>query len=171
MVQLQPNGSVMLSGDATSVRTVRAWRWMRWVNISLVVVILAACSSTQGQATSQVERQVEQMRVSGVEFVNLRASPIRGKQGERIAENYEFDIPSINIKDDAAGTIRIFKDADFAESQKRMYAFLGAPGPTTKLDYVTIEGTRALILNHQLPREMAQRYIDAFVKTAPAPST
>lgn len=166
MVQLQPNESHLLSGDATGRTTKRAWRRTRWFGLILSTIVLVACSSTPPQITSLVEQQVEQMRAEGIEVVNLRSAPIKSKRGERIAENYVFDIPSIRLEDEPAGTIRIFKDIKYAESEKRMYGLLGAPGPTTKLDYVTVEGTRQLILNHQLPNDLAQRYINAFVKTA-----
>lgn len=172
MVRMQPDESTVLSGDAIGRATERTWHWVRRFSVGLLIIALVACSSTPAQSTSLVEQQVDQMRTEGVEFVNLRSSPIKSKRGERIAENYVFDIPSITLKDEPAGTIRIFKDPEFAESERRMYALLGVPGPTTKLDYVTVEGTRELVLHHQLPKDLAQRYIDAFVKTAPSsPST
>ncbi|CAA9366654.1 MAG: hypothetical protein AVDCRST_MAG93-8030 [uncultured Chloroflexia bacterium] len=170
MVRLQPNESQLLSGDATGRAIKHAWRRTRRFSLILLLMALVACSSTPPQTTSLVEQQVAQMRAEGIEVVNLRSAPIKSKRGERIAENYVFDIPSIKLKDEPAGTIRIFKDIKYAESEKRMYGLLGAPGPTTKLDYVTVEGTRELILNHQLPNDLAQRYINAFVKTA-TPST
>ena len=166
MVRLQPSESHLLSGDATGRAIKRGWWRMRSFGLMFLIMALVACSSTPPQTISLVEQQVEQMRAEGLEFVNLRSAPILSKRGERIAENYVFDIPSIRLGDGPAGTIRIFKDVEFAESEKRLYGLLGAPGPTTKLDYVTVEGTRELILNHQLPNDLAQRYINAFVKTA-----
>jgi hypothetical protein len=167
MVDGQPNGSGALSRDAKARTTARLWGWARWTSAWLLVVVLAACGAA-AQGASQVEQQVEQMRAEGIQITNLRSTPVLSKRGERYAENYEFDIPSIALADEPAGTIRIYKDPKIAEAQKKMYAMLGAPGPTTKLDYVTVEGVRQLILNHQLPQDLAQRYIDAFVKTAPS---
>lgn len=168
MVRMQPNGGFMPWGDATVRTTRHAWRCAHWLSACFLVVILMACASPAAQPTSQVEQQAAQMRDEGIQISNLRSAPILSKRGERIAENYEFDIPSIALDDEPAGTLRIFKDADYAESEKRMYTLLGAPGPTTKLDYVTVEGTRQLILHHQLPKDLAQRYIDAFLKTIPS---
>ena len=48
------------------------------------------------------------------------------------------------------------------EVERHLYRLLGKPGPQTKLDYVTVVGTRGLILDHHLPEDVAKRYIDAF---------
>ncbi len=171
MVGRQPSESLVLSGDAARERTKRHARLVRFFSMVCTLMVLMACGSTTPLASaSVVEKQVGQMRSEGLEFVNFKSSPIQGPRGERIAENYVFDVPNIAL-DEPAGTIRVFKDPEYAESERRMYALLGVPGPTTKLDYVTVEGTHELILHHQLPRELAQRYIDAFVKTAPAKSS
>jgi hypothetical protein len=126
--------------------------------------LIAACSSTTQPvaATTEAGRIAQSMEERGVDLANPR--PVTGGQtSERVVETYGFDIPGIRIGEDKpAGTIRIYRGEKEAEAERRLYAMLGKPGPETKLDYVTVEGTRGLILDHRLPNDVAQRYIDAF---------
>ena len=125
--------------------------------------LLAACASTAPVAETEAARIAQAMERQGADLTNLRAVPLKGRSSERVVENCGFDIPGILIDgDDPAGTIRIYKGEQEAESERRLYGLLGKPGPETKLDYVTVTGTRGLILHHQLPQGVAQRYIDAF---------
>ena len=128
-----------------------------------VLGLLAACASTAPVAETKAARIAQAMERQGAELSNLRAVPLGGSRSERVIENRGFDIPGISIDDDEpAGTIRIYKGEQEAESERRLFGLLGRPGPETKLDYVTVTGTRGLILHYQLPQGVAQRYIDAF---------
>ena len=133
-----------------------------WKSILLVVMlVLAGCASTT-RTLSTGEQIAQAMQENGAEVVNVRPVPLRGRQAEKVSENLGFDIPGISIKDKPAGTIRIYhqeKDAKFSGELAKM---LGKPGPTTKLDYVTVQGTRELVLDHHLPEDLAERYISAF---------
>ena len=127
------------------------------------VVLLTACASTVAAPRTETERIAQHIRSNGGSFSNLRAVALRGRQADRVVENYGFDIPGITIEQNKpAGTIRIYKGEREAEAERRLYGLLGKPGPETKLDYVTVTGTRGLILDHSLPEDVAQRYIDAF---------
>ena len=124
---------------------------------------VTGCASTVQTPRTAAERIAQAMRDRGVDLANLRAIPVRRGEAERIVENIGFDIPGISIENgEPAGTIRIYKGEREAEADRRIYGLLGVPGPETKLDYVTVTGERGLILDHRLPRELAQRYIAAF---------
>jgi hypothetical protein len=128
-----------------------------------VVSPLVACAATAPVAETEAARIAQAMERQGAELTNLRAVPLRGRESERIVENRGFDIPGISIEGEKpAGTIRIYKGQSEAESERRLYGLLGKPGPETGLDYVTVVGTRGLLLHHQLPQGVAQRYINAF---------
>jgi hypothetical protein len=130
---------------------------------ALVLVLLTACASTAAAPRTEAERIAQHIRSQGADISNLRAVVLRGREGERVVENYGFDIPGITIENDKpAGTIRIYKGKQEAEAERHLYRLLGKPGPQTKLDYVTVVGTRGLILDHHLPEDVAKRYIDAF---------
>lgn len=127
----------------------------------LLALAFTGCTSTTAPA-SEVGRIAEGMRSHGLEIVNLRPIAPPPQRTKQIVDNQGFDIPGIEIKGKPAGTIRIFQAEKSAESDRRLYGLLGAPGPVTKLDYVNVSGKRELILNHSLPNDVAQRYISAF---------
>lgn len=127
------------------------------------LVLLAACASTTAAPQTQSERIAQYISSKGAELSHIRPVSVPAGQGARIVENYGFDIPGITIGDGKpAGTIRIYKGEREAEAERRLYGLLGKPGPESRLDYVTVSGTRGLILDHRLPQDVAQRYIDAF---------
>ena len=131
-----------------------------------LLALLAGCATPGGSPAApqtEVDRIAQAMRDKGLDLANLRTIPVRGNRGRVIAENKGFDIPGIRLQDEPAGTIRIFKGEREAEAEGRLFKLLGAPGPQTKLDYVTVEGKRELILDSSLPNELAQRYISAFL--------
>jgi hypothetical protein len=137
--------------------------FLRGLFCSVLVLLLAACASTTAAPQSQSERIARHIESQGVDLSNVRQVALPTGQRTRIVENYGFDIPGITLGEgEPAGTIRIYKGEREAESERRLYALLGKPGPETKLDYVTVTGTRGLILDHRLPQDVAQRYIDAF---------
>ncbi len=102
------------------------------------------------------------MRRRGVQMSNLRSVPVSQNRADAIIENRGFDIPGIDTEGRPAGTIRIYRDERTAEADQHVFKLLGDPGPATKLDYLTIEGRTGLLLDHRLPAEVAERYIDAF---------
>jgi hypothetical protein len=151
--------------------------WQRWpacVSLSILpvlrrllvgaaVVLLTACASTTAAPQTEAERIAQHIESKGAEVSNIRPVSFPAGQSERLVENYGFDIPGITLDEGKpAGTIRIYKGEQEAESDRRLYGLLGKPGPETRLDYVTVSGTRGLILDHRLPQDIAQRYIDAF---------
>lgn len=128
-----------------------------------LLVLLSACASTAAAPQTQSERIAQYISSKGAELTNVRPVSVPTGQSARIVENYGFDIPGITIADGKpAGTIRIYKGEREAEAERRLYGLLGKPGPESRLDYVTVTGTRGLILDHRLPQDVAQRYIDAF---------
>ncbi len=129
--------------------------------VSAIVALLAGCASTAPVET-EAQRIAEEMRAQGLQLANLRAVPPPSSRAKAILENQGFDIPGINLQNEAAGTIRVYRDENAAKSDKQVFAMLGKPGPQSKLDYVTIEGTHGLFLDHRLPPEVADRYIKAF---------
>ena len=131
--------------------------------LGLLLGLLSGCASTTAPQT-EAERIARAMRERGVELANLRPVKAVGRRVP-IVENQGFDIPGITLKDQPAGTIRIYKDERHAEADRKVYGLLGQPGPQTKLDYVTVVGKRELILNHRLPNDLAERYIDAFTSS------
>lgn len=127
------------------------------------MLLLSACASTAAVPQTQSERIAQHIKSQGADVTNVRSVALRTGERERIIETYGFDIPGITIEDGKpAGTIRIYKGEREAEAERRLYGLLGKPGPESKLDYVTVSGTRGLILDHRLPQDVAQRYIDAF---------
>lgn len=129
-----------------------------------LLILLASCASTTAPPT-EAGRIAEAMRDQGVELANVRAVAVPPQRTRSIVEDKGFDIPGIDTDDKPAGTIRIFKGTKEADADRRLYSMLGEPGPQTKLDYVTVSGTRGLILDHRLPKEVADRYIDAFTNS------
>jgi hypothetical protein len=128
-----------------------------------LLVLLSACASTAAAPKTQSERIAQYLSSKGAELTNVRPVSLPSSRSKNIVENYGFDIPGITIGDGKpAGTIRIYKGEREADAERRVYGLLGKPGPETKLDYVTVSGTRGLILDHRLPQDVAQRYIDAF---------
>ena len=128
--------------------------------LALLLGVLAGCASTTPTRT-EAESIAAAMRQRGLELSNLRPVKAVGRRVP-ILENQGFDIPGIRLTDEPAGTIRIYQDERHAEADGKMYGLLGKPGPQTKLDYVTVVGKRELILDHRLPNDLAERYIDAF---------
>lgn len=141
--------------------------WIRRLRGLLVttalLMLLSACASTAAAPQTQSERIAQYLSSKGAELTNVRPVSLPSSKSKSIVENYGFDIPGITIGDGKpAGTIRIYKGEREADAERRVYGLLGKPGPETKLDYVTVSGTRGLILDHRLPQDVAQRYIDAF---------
>jgi hypothetical protein len=133
---------------------------------TLALVLLSACATTAAAPQTESARIAQHLKSKGANLVNLRSVPVPGRKSERIVENYGFDVPGISIEEGKpAGTIRIYKGEREAEAERRLYGLLGKPGPQTRLDYATISGTRGLILDHRLPEDVAQRYIDAFTSS------
>lgn len=142
----------------------------------LIVGLLAGCdagATTPASGTKDVAQIADAMRKQGVQIANLRPVPIRGIVNQRpivengrkvspVQENQGFDIPGIQLPNIPAGTLRIYKDTKHAKTDQDLFQRLGSPGPTTKLDYLIISGTRELILDHRLPSNIAQDYMDAF---------
>ena len=130
----------------------------------IVILVLASCASTT-RTLSTGEQIVLGMQEMGADVANVRPVPMPGRQGEKLTESLGFDIPGIDIKDKPAGTIRVYRRERDATFSAQLAKMLGKPGPTTKLDYVTVRGTRELVLDHHLPEDLAQRYISAFRST------
>jgi len=147
--------------ERMSVLTLTALRGL----LCSALLLLVACASTSAapQAQTQAERIAQYIKSQGAEVTNVRPVAVPAGQSKRIVENYGFDIPGITIEGGKpAGTIRIYKGEREAKADHQLYGLLGKPGPETKLDYVTVSGTRGLFLDHRLPQDVAQRYIDAF---------
>jgi hypothetical protein len=140
-----------------------------WTLLATLLILLAGCASTTpapAAPASEAGRIAEAMRGAGVQIVNLlRVDPPR-QRVKTFAESQGFDIPGIPLDGKPAGTIRIFKNEKDAALEARYFKLLGAPGPTTRLDYVTVAGKQELVLDHRLPNEVAQRYITAFTNVA-----
>ena len=138
---------------------------MRYVMLAAGLVVgLAGCAATTAPQT-EAGRIAEAMRKQGVEVVNLRTVAVPPQRSRSVAEDKGFDIPGFDTDDKPAGTIRIFKAINAAKADQQLYGMLGQPGPQTKLDYVTVSGTHGLILDHRLPNEVAERYINAFTNS------
>ena len=150
----------------SSLRPCHAARMLgRLVLPVLLVLGLGACAATTEAPLTEEQRVAHAMRERGVKIENLRIIAVSGRKGERIQENHGFDIPGIKTQAEPAGTIRIYKDERSAQTDQRLYGLLGAPGPATKLDYVTVNGKRELILDDQVPNDLAQQYITAFTSS------
>ena len=137
----------------------------RWAAVPLVLGALGGCSSGSPPPPTEAGRIAAAMQEQGVDLANLRPVRATGRANERIAENQGFDIPGVELEGDPAGTIRIYRDTRDAEADQRLFSLLGAPGPDTRVDYVTVVGSRALILDHRLPNDIAQRYLTAFTSS------
>lgn len=139
--------------------------WRQLIGCLLFAAVLiasAGCASTTPPAT-EAGRVAGVMRDQSLKISNLRRIPVAPPQrAPKVLENWGFDIPGIDLNGKPAGTIRIYRDARDGEADRRLFGLLGAAGPTTKLDYVTVAGTRELILDYRLPKEVAQQYITVF---------
>lgn len=136
-------------------------RLIRVSSLLVLLALLAACASTT-PPTTETGRIADAMRKQGVDIVNLRRVAAPASRGKVFRESEGFDIPGIDLRDKPAGTIGIYRDERSAKSDQRVFSLLGKAGPQSQLDYVTIKGTSALILDHRLPQQVADRYISAF---------
>ncbi len=129
----------------------------------LLSIATTGCASTApAVAETEADRIADEMRQRGLQMSNLRSVPVSQSRTKAIVESRGFDIPGIDTEGRPAGTIQIYRDERTAETDRQVFKLLGNPGPETKLDYLTIEGRSGLLLDHRLPAEVAERYIEAF---------